>query len=1003
MRSKFLLLIFCLLINQLNSQTEIEITSDMNFCQTSPWEMVFNDEFNGNSLDTDNWYTWYPKWPDKSDEWEFGRTHGDREGQIYRDENAIIENGILKLRVKEEQGTWYTASRDYTSGMIYSKSKFRFGKIEIKCKIPYGQGFWPAFWTFKGTPVEEIDIFEFGGDSPSTLYTNLHSCYGEPECSVGTNYNNGDFSENFYTIGIEWDPHCIRWYVDDDSGAQTIRIEPKYSELDGTPITDCAITSGTYLMNPQFPTDPTSVIANLAIAMNGQFTQPPNSSTPFPSDFEIDYIRIYSREICDLAESHIRINNDEEWNEDRVIDWLKVEEDQTLTINNATIRFEEDGDLFLDEGAKLILNNSKLISCSGEKWNGVKADDNAIIKMYNSRIENARIGVNLGNISNGSPNTVFNDRPTLIMQHYSGFKDCDIGVQVVGLTDSRLSGRSWFEDNDVGILAHGSSGMIMDRTEFYNNNEAIRSIDSYMHIRDGNSFHGGDVAISLEGTFPLSSGIDIGDEGKGYNFFANNRVGIEAHGNDSPAGSNIVNCRFDHNIERALNMSGANDYTFANNNIDDTFNGVVAEATGDNFNYINCNIISNIDNIGCMYLLENKRSTFLENEFNEDQVGMVAALNTELLKDIGVSSEAAANCFSDVGYDIISGNLPGVYFPNYPPGQSFNYHFADEDNCQEPTNDGNYEKFESEINLGNCENSVGIFDDNIVGSGGGSVSSVIDTLFDPSDACLKCIKDSINHWVGEVINIGGDDPGSLVDEEDPTGDPIRQLYEETMTEWINYGIFIAIATNNTQFGEDILAPLHKWRWQKRLFGFKILMNDIDGAQRVLDGIDVSTTNRMNFRTIQRINMKRLRGFADGNYLSQSDLDQLSLLAQQPHPSSGYARSLYRLLAGDRLPYNLPVLNGIRNITRNGSETSNLKNDFMISPNPTTDQLFVTSIDARATTHEMKVVNLNGIIQNSVSFDQRSGVVDVSNLPKGIYIIKIYSTKGQETVKKFIKQ
>ena len=126
------LVIFSLTINQLMSQTEIEITSAMNFCQTSPWEMVFNDEFNGNSLNEDKWYTWYPKWPDKSDQWEFGRTHGDAEGQIYRDQNAIVDNGILKLRAEEEAGTWFDASRDYTSGMIHSKSKFRFGKIEIR-------------------------------------------------------------------------------------------------------------------------------------------------------------------------------------------------------------------------------------------------------------------------------------------------------------------------------------------------------------------------------------------------------------------------------------------------------------------------------------------------------------------------------------------------------------------------------------------------------------------------------------------------------------------------------------------------------------------------------------------------------------------------------------------------------------------------------------------------------------------------------------------------------
>ena len=92
----------------------------------------------------------------------------------------------------------------------------------------------------------------------------------------------------------------------------------------------------------------------------------------------------------------------------------------------------------------------------------------------------------------------------------------------MGQINSRLSGRSWIKDCGTAILANQSSGLILDRVEFYNNLEHIRAIDSYIHVRDGNAFHGGETGISIEGTFPGSTGIDIGDMGQGWNFFASN-------------------------------------------------------------------------------------------------------------------------------------------------------------------------------------------------------------------------------------------------------------------------------------------------------------------------------------------------------------------------------------------------------------------------------------------------------------------------------------------------
>lgn len=697
----------------------------------------------------------------------------------------------------------------------------------------------------------------------------------------------------------------------------------------------------------------------------------------------------------------VQINDHTNWDllESLEFQNITVKAGKTLTIDNRRINFVEDGTITLEPGSELIMIQSTLGTCDEEtQWHGIIAREGATIDMYQSRIENAQVGMRLGRTGFAAIiNPTNNNRVSI--RHYSGFKNCDVGLRIgKGEIDGHISGRSWFEDCEVGILATDSRGLRLDRTEFYNNTEAIRSIDSYMHIRDGNAFHGGDVAISLEGTFPLTSGIDIGDEGQGYNFFANNRVAIEAHGNESPAGANIVNCRFDHNTERAVMMSGANDYKFINNNIDDTENGLIAGATGDNFNDANCNIISNIENVGCFYFFDNQESSFLENQFDENQNVMVVALNATLKEEIGKSTEAASNCFSDNGADIFASD----FFSFFPAGQSFDYHFFDDsdtEDCQEPINTGNYDKFGADVTFGNCNEEVGVFEDELVGpSTGGTHTSVVDPLYDPDDACIKCIKDSINQWIAVVVQTGGDDPTTAVDEEVPTSDPV---YEETMTEWINYGLYVAIATNNNQLGEDILGPLKKWRWQKRLFGFRVLMGDLNGAQQVLDGLNTSTPNRANFKVIQQINMKRLRGFENGNYLTQADLDQLRVLAQEPYPSAGYARSLYRFFTGDRLPYDLPNIDRNKTTPRSINTSATVSDNFVLYPNPATNILYIGQ--AKGQIDKVIIQSIDGRLQTLAIDDSGKESINISGLENGVYLVRIRTLEGQELIQKFVKQ
>lgn len=262
-----------------------------NICQTDSWKLVYYDEFNGTSLDVNKWYRYYPYGANNSDQCEPCRTHGSNEDQIYSDNNVIVSNGTLKLVAKKETSTWFGSTRNHTSGIIHSQiNNFKYGKYEIRCKIPSGAGFWPAFWTFGGG--DEIDVFEFGGQNPNKIYTSIHQWFTGYSNFDTKSFIGPDYSQNFHTYAVEWDNYFIKWYVD----GSLIRSESKlYTST--SPVTSCNVSAGTYIVNPLFPTGEQSVICNLAIGNSGSpsFVVPPNSSTVFPNQLEVDYIRIYQR------------------------------------------------------------------------------------------------------------------------------------------------------------------------------------------------------------------------------------------------------------------------------------------------------------------------------------------------------------------------------------------------------------------------------------------------------------------------------------------------------------------------------------------------------------------------------------------------------------------------------------------------------------------------------------------------------------------------------------
>lgn len=224
-------------------------------CQPTPTQStIFQDEFNGNTLDREKWTTQHG----------WGRTNKP-ELQYYADDALIVHNGTLKIKAESKP----TENMDYSSGMINSMNSFTFtyGYVEARIKIPAGQGLWSALWLLDaGGSADEIDIAEFLGHTPKMTYMTLHYADqdGHPKGTNDGQYEGLDFSNDFHTIGVHWQAGSITWYAD---GVER------------------------YQVTENIPAKPMYLIANLAVG--GEWPGTPDETTHFPATYEIDYIRVY--------------------------------------------------------------------------------------------------------------------------------------------------------------------------------------------------------------------------------------------------------------------------------------------------------------------------------------------------------------------------------------------------------------------------------------------------------------------------------------------------------------------------------------------------------------------------------------------------------------------------------------------------------------------------------------------------------------------------------------
>ncbi|MFZ1706157.1 MAG: glycoside hydrolase family 16 protein [Saprospiraceae bacterium] len=277
------------------------ILTEASYCDLDYYKLVFEDKFDGNSLDTNKWYTFYPYGEnERKDSCSFCRTHVS--ANVYKDENCVVSDGLLKLYSDTATIDWFGKRYFFSSAMIHSKAIFKtYGRYEISCKLPKGQHQWPAFWIFGWNT--EIDIFEFICKGTEKLEMSIHKwlsndCPNDNPSSGAPCYSNRsktvdfdiDFSEDFHQFTMEYEAHVIKFYID----GIMVRVVPKYYTLKKKPIYNCVIPPGEYYVDPAFPIygEPVQVIANQSICRKHKEKNP-----VFPNVMSIDYIRVLQKTI----------------------------------------------------------------------------------------------------------------------------------------------------------------------------------------------------------------------------------------------------------------------------------------------------------------------------------------------------------------------------------------------------------------------------------------------------------------------------------------------------------------------------------------------------------------------------------------------------------------------------------------------------------------------------------------------------------------------------------
>lgn len=236
------------------------------------WSLIWSDEFNDTSVD--------------ATKWQLELNEGDHGITTYtsRPENMREEDGCLVLEARKEN----VGGQPYTSTQVSTRNKgyWKYGRFDIRAKLPYGKGMWPAIWMMPNRPIAyggwprsgEIDIMENLGANPRLVYSTLH--FGTTNQMLQGTYTTPvgqSLSDTFHVFTMIWDSTSFAFYLD--------------STINYWNVNTWSPNNVTY---PK-PFDQ-AFFMMFDLAIGGDWGGPPDDATLFPQKMLVDWIRVYKKQ-----------------------------------------------------------------------------------------------------------------------------------------------------------------------------------------------------------------------------------------------------------------------------------------------------------------------------------------------------------------------------------------------------------------------------------------------------------------------------------------------------------------------------------------------------------------------------------------------------------------------------------------------------------------------------------------------------------------------------------
>ncbi len=304
-------------------------TDSLVYVDSVPYKLFFSDEFEGTSLDTTKWLTYFPQryYDDSAARWlQNDQGSGARlfydydqsepsSNQVLQDSNVVVREGKCILYTREQAAQWMGHERGYTSGMLNTREAYLGGGVyELKCRFAPAYLYSYAFWLYgveviEGVPVSsEVDIFEFfhreynsNTRALSKYECNVHKWRDGKIISTAHDQSQID-SRQWHVYRCVWDDFAVRMYIDDMQHP----IYTYWRYYDGRSGADLTYTTRDQVApthwreHDYFPhaQQYTEIIINAGTTRNKAMKKQDrwtHRKSPSENAMEIDYVRFYKK------------------------------------------------------------------------------------------------------------------------------------------------------------------------------------------------------------------------------------------------------------------------------------------------------------------------------------------------------------------------------------------------------------------------------------------------------------------------------------------------------------------------------------------------------------------------------------------------------------------------------------------------------------------------------------------------------------------------------------